>query len=66
MSDREFAKELRRLRPDWFKNKLLDLAKNGNPRPKKPVTDFLAKYVAYDPDFGKTIRKIRPDWFGVN
>jgi len=76
--DPEFDKEIRALRPDWFvgsscKNKklLLDLAKDGGPRPSKhknKLGRYLGEYtninrVSYDPEFTSEIRKIRPDWF---
>ncbi len=79
--DPEFNKQIRELRPDWFtfasrnravenKKTLLDMAKNGEQKPRnktklRSVFDaYTKKYTcAYDSDFDKEIRKIRPDWF---
>lgn len=79
--DLEFTKQLTNLRPDWFitksnlanikKQKLLDIAKNGDKRPTKtkhPLGKVLIHYTSknsscYDPQFDAKIRKLRPNWF---
>jgi chorismate mutase len=79
--DHVFDKEIRELRLDWLitkfniaqekKNKLLEMAKNGEPRPNNKkhslggVLSFYtnAKSESYDPVFDKEIRELRPDWF---
>ena len=77
MYDYEFDKQVRKLRPDWFintvdekKQQLLDMARNGEPRPNKkhPLGAMLGHYTnpnnsMYDYEFDKQIRKLRPDWF---
>jgi hypothetical protein len=74
--DPEFDKQIRKLRPDWFTNtadknkeQLLEMARNGKPRPsfKTKLYGRLFGYVnknngSYDPEFDKQIRKLRPDW----
>jgi hypothetical protein len=74
----KFDKTIRKLRPDWFestsqimKQKLINMAKRGEPRPnclKTKEGRALTKYTnksqsTYCPNFDKTIRKLRPDWF---
>ena len=75
--DEEFYKEIRNLRPNWFKSlsikkkeELLQIAKSGKPRPRKITTlgSVLSNYTrksndCYDEDFDKEIRNLRPDWF---
>jgi len=80
--DEKFTTKIKKIRPDWLitqynivqekKQKLLDMAKNGEPRPKKgvhPLGTSLGTYTnksqrgSYDPKFTKEIKKIRPDWF---
>lgn len=70
----DFDEEIRSLRPDWFidtRHKILEMAKNGDPRPSRrnhPLGGMLIKWTSkkskcYDPKFDKQIRKLRPDWF---
>jgi len=76
--DPKFAAEIRNLRPDWFistsniaKQQLLEMAKNGEPRPnnkKHELGGMLSSYTSlkngcYNPEFDKEIRNLRPDWF---
>lgn len=78
--DPEFDKQIRKLRPDWFisiyeiadhkKQQLLEMARNGEPRPnqKQPLGVVLSFYTnpkneSYNDEFDKQIRKLRPDWF---
>lgn len=67
--DPEFTKEIKALRPDWFdykvamKNKLLEVAKAGDPRPMTNST--LGKWLTKakkDKAFLKRLYKLRPDW----
>jgi hypothetical protein len=78
---KEFNKIIRELRPDWFfsqteianqkKQKLIEMAKNGEGRPSCDRTKLgqaLSNYTrksseVYDPIFDKLIRELRPDWF---
>jgi hypothetical protein len=56
---------------DYRKQKLIEMAKRGEPRPSQQKTKeghYLSSYTiksssSYCPEFDKTIRKIRPDWF---
>ena len=76
--DPKFNQYIRKLRPDWFENKvqikkdkLIKIAKNGDQRPiarKHPLGWEFIGYTSinspsYDPIFDKTIRELRPDWF---
>jgi len=77
--DPVFDREIRALRPDWFENlparnvvcvlaskeKLLEIAKNGLPKPKYGTKDGarLKRFVKTDPVFAIKIRNLRPDWF---
>jgi hypothetical protein len=76
--DPEFDKEIRRLAPHWFvdtaaekKMKLLEMARNGEPRPhrnKHPLGPSFNGYIGktkgtYDPDFDQEIRRLAPHWF---
>ena len=80
--DPVFDKEIRELRSDWFvsrsetanqkKQELLQMAKNGEPKPSRndPLGSALNTYtkksknnMSYDPEFKKEIRELRPDWF---
>jgi hypothetical protein len=79
--DPEFFKEIKKVRPDWLigksdiidekKKQLLEMAKNGEPRPvykKHPLATSLFHYTnpnsqTYDPEFDKKIRRLAPDWF---
>jgi hypothetical protein len=53
------------------KEKLLQMAGNGEPKPTykdKILYNTLRKYLdrrgnSYDPDFDSKLRKLRPDWF---
>jgi superfamily II DNA or RNA helicase len=72
--DAEFNKEIRELRPEWFKNNnnslenkklFLQLAKNGDQKPKRgtPRGNALHNYTSpksdsFDPEFNKEIREI--------
>ena len=76
-----FDKQMSGLVPSWFvhpseitdskKQQLLEVAKNGEPRPsynKHSLGIVLSHYTklgndCYDPVFDKKIRKLRPDWF---
>jgi hypothetical protein len=75
--DLKFDAEMRRLRPDWFgdttipkKQKLLEMASNGEKRPtkSKKLGTALISYThkksgCRDPEFNAEIRRLRPDWF---
>jgi hypothetical protein len=74
--DEAFDKEIRALRPDWFKKsrvaqkkeQLIELAKSGAERPYSGLGQALASYVcrchtSYDEAFEKEIKGLRPDWF---
>jgi hypothetical protein len=50
------------------KKKLLEMAKNGDPRPKASLAGVLDKYTnsnsnSYDPVGDKEIRELAPRWF---
>jgi superfamily II DNA or RNA helicase len=80
--DPDFDKQIRKLAPDWFGNDaarkktlLLDMARNGETRPRqnnslgkalRHYTSNLESEKSYDPDFDKQIRKLAPDWFKNN
>ena len=69
----DFDKEIRSLRPDWFistRQQLLQMAKNGEPRPNRrhKLGGMLTKFTiksskCYNASFDKEIRFLRPDWF---
>lgn len=76
--DAEFDQEIRLLAPQWFvsasdnnKKKLIEMAKNNEPRPKvkkHPLGNTLIKYTSkkyeyYDEEFDIEIRKLAPHWF---
>ena len=76
--DAEFANQLSKLSPHWFidnvienKKTLLQMAKNGEPRPNKRknlLGNLLLNYIrptssGYDAEFDKQIRKMAPHWF---
>lgn len=76
--DEVFYKEIKLIRPDWFNNSsdknkklLLEMAKNGEPRPisgQNPLGVLFCNYlnknnVCYDENFAKQIKELRPDWF---
>jgi hypothetical protein len=75
--DLNFDKEIRELVPEWFnvvnqkKQQLLEMAKNGEPRPSKtkhPLGSALSTYTnpksdCYDPVFYKEIRELATQWF---
>jgi len=75
--DKEFHQKIMSLRPDWFidtakirKDKLLEMAKNGDVRPPygTDLGNALCRYTskiqnAKDPLFTKEIKRMRPDWF---
>jgi hypothetical protein len=79
--DREFDKEVRALRPEWFAERaevansaaLLQLARSGGPIPRRGTALRNALYrrtctsqSGYDREFDKKIRGLRPEWFGVD
>ena len=71
--DPEFTKEIKSIRPDWFKKTnreiLLQMAKDGKPKPIgtnlwKSLTSFMnPNCLSYDPIFTKDIKNINPEWF---
>ena len=76
--DPAFDKQIRKIATSWFidtalenKKKLLQMARNGEPRPhwkKHPLGAALNCYISKrgvqaDPEFNKQIRKIAPHWF---
>ena len=73
--DAEFDKRIRKLAPQWFvksveikKKKLLEMARNGEPRPSSKTTTLgqaLCSYTGcvYDAEFDNQIRKLAPQWF---
>jgi molybdenum-dependent DNA-binding transcriptional regulator ModE len=75
--DSDFDKTIRKIAPNWFisksqitKDKLVEMAKNGEPRPsqKTKLGRALSEYTkkssrCFDANFYKTINKLRPDWF---
>jgi len=76
--DPKFTKEIKKLAPRWFintaiekKKQLLEMARNGEPRPNKkkhPLGQALVHYTnkksrCYDPQFDQQIRKLAPHWF---
>ena len=80
--DAKFTEQIKELRPDWFitqsdrssqkKQQLLEMARNGEPRPNykthplgKVFFDYTSspKNGCYDAKFTKQIKKLRPDWF---
>jgi hypothetical protein len=55
---------------DYKKQKLIEMAKSGKPRPRRKtkIGRQLSSYTAkssklYHPEFDKLIRELRPDWF---
>jgi len=79
--DEDFTKELKEIAPDWFvsrsnivntkKAQLLEMARNGEPRPhqtKHSLGTALGSYTIkgseiFDEDFTKQIKEIAPHWF---
>lgn len=79
--DNSFYETISKIRPEWFfsqtevanqkKQKLIEMAKNGEGRPsfeKTRLGQALSNYTrkssfVYDHVFDKLIRKLRPDWF---
>ena len=77
--DSIFTKKIKKLRPDWFyygkrsqknKEKLIEMAKNGEEKPtrKTKIGRALKVYTSKsndycDPTFTKQIKKLRPEWF---
>jgi len=79
--DEDFTKELKEIAPDWFvsrsntantkKAQLLEIARNGEPRPhqtKHSLGTALGSYTIkgseiFDEDFTKQIKEIAPHWF---
>ncbi len=76
--DPKFNKEIRRLAPHWFidkiaekKKQLIEMAKRGDSRPSDPTSPLkqaLSRYTsknstAYYPEFDKEIRQLAPQWF---
>lgn len=77
-TDPEFTRKIKKLRPDWFvlntdvskakKQKLINFAKSGKPRPKigTVLGNALVLYTSTrdgDKNFKRLIKKTRPDWF---
>ena len=74
--DPKFKQTLKKLRPDWFRNRfksetkkkeILELAKSGANKSEKLVKN-LSYYLSpssslYDPEFRETLKKLCPDWF---
>lgn len=76
--DPVFDKKIRKIAPHWFvkqaeinKQKLLEMARKGEPKPiqtKHPLGDNFKSYIgrhssAYDPVFTQKISKLAPHWF---
>lgn len=80
--DEAFDKEIRTLRPDWFdpdrntrladmREKFLQLARSGAPRPKERAVDpeerkmgqLLRRVIKKFPEFAEEMRRARPEWF---
>jgi len=69
--DPDFDREIRKLAPHWFvdaaenKKLLLEMARNGEPRPSKeiPLGRIINYYFRCDPDFYKKIKELAPHWF---
>jgi len=78
--DEEFTKQLMELRPDWFigqsdivkqkKQQLLEMARNGEPKPHRKTTlgSALSSYTnpsspCYDEEFTKQLMELAPSWF---
>ena len=75
--DPEFAKEIRRIRPDWFwsssqqnKELLLTMAKKGESKPSHETALYKLFYSytlessrCYDSDFTRKIKRLAPHWF---
>lgn len=75
--DPVFEESLRKVNPSWLvrsidynKEKLLEMARNGEPRPtlKTKIGVCLSSYTRkssaiYDPVFEESLRKVNPSWF---
>jgi hypothetical protein len=75
--DPKFAKEIRRIRPDWFwstsqqnKKLFLAMAKKGEPKPSHETALYKLFYSytlessrCYDSDFTRKIMRLAPYWF---
>lgn len=74
--DEKFRNCIQKIAPHWFidtaaenKRQLLEMARNGEPRPiygKHPLGQALCSYIGsscFDADFNKIIRQLAPDWF---
>ena len=76
--DPDFDQQIKTVAPQWFidevkekKQKLLEMAQRGEPRPSQKRTQsgrVLGNYTragstTYDPDFDQTIRELAPAWF---
>jgi hypothetical protein len=71
----KFNKLIRKLSPNWFvsqtqiadqkRKKIIEMAKNGEPRPSHKTKEGMAlyAYIKRSPNFNKIIHKLRPDWF---
>ena len=78
----EFAEEVKKIAPHWFetkgdrtRKKLLEMAKNGEPKPKVGTCNLalsLSQLICkknletYHAEFDMEIRKLAPHWFGKN
>ena len=77
--DSEFKNTLKKIRPDWFEDKvsknkevIQNIAKQEGKKPQQGtvIGDALARYVAkkskrYDSVFAEELKKLRPDWFNT-
>jgi len=75
--DDDFTQTVKKLAPHWFvdpvaknKEELLELAKNGKPKPanKTLLSNALGRYVCiksrfFDAEFKTAIKKLAPSWF---
>lgn len=72
----EFDGQIRKLAPHWFKKssdmnkeKLLEMAKRGEPKPSRKtklgnaLKTYIVKSETYDLEFDQHIHKLAPDWF---
>jgi len=69
--DEEFDKEIRRVRPDWFKNQnpaqkkaeFIRQAREGGPKPTRQLLNRFKYYCSSDPEFKRQIEELAPQWF---
>jgi superfamily II DNA or RNA helicase len=74
--DSTFNHEIRKLRPDWFRDtkkasldaRVLEMAKKGESRPnsKTALGKWLTRRLCRDTRFSEIVRRMRPDWFASN